>query len=164
MEIILLRHGKAEPHGHPGGDGERALIAKGYEQARRAGTYLRFVGILPEIILTSPLPRAKQTAEAFSEAAQLPGPVVQSWLAIGMHPDIALRELAAFSEFERICLVGHEPDFSSFIAWITNGEGGAVEMRKGALAMLEVTPPSRAGILHFLIPQRFMQPISGYPK
>lgn len=163
MEIILLRHGKAEPHGHPGGDGERALTPKGFEQARRAGSYLRLADILPEIILTSPLLRAKQTAEAFSEAARLPGPVVQSWLAIGMHPDVALRELAAFTEFKRICLVGHEPDFSSFIAWITNGEGGAVEVRKGAIAMFELAPPSRAGVLRFLIPQRLMQPLSGYP-
>jgi phosphohistidine phosphatase len=162
MEILLLRHAKAEPHGLPGGDSERALIPKGLEQARRAGTYLRMASLLPEIILTSPLLRAKQTAEAFSEAAHLPGPVVQSWLSIGMHPDIALRELAAFTEFKRVCLVGHEPDFSSLIAWVTNGEGGAVEIRKGSLSLIELKPPSRAGILRFVIPQRMMQPVAGY--
>jgi phosphohistidine phosphatase len=162
MELILLRHGKAEPHGHPHGDSERALVPKGVEQARRAGAYLRMAGQLPEIILTSPLLRAKQTAEVFSVAARLPGPVVQSWLAIGMHPDVALRELAAFTEFKRVCLVGHEPDFSSFIAWVTNGEGGAVEVRKGAMALIELKPPSRAGILRFVIPQRMMQPVIFY--
>lgn len=162
MEVILLRHGKAEPHGAPHGDFERALTPKGIEQARRAGAYLRMASLLPEIILTSPLLRARQTAEAFSEAAQLPGPVVQSWLASGMHPDIALRELAAFTEFKRVCLVGHEPDFSSLIAWVTNGEGGAVEVRKGALALIELKPPSRAGILRFVIPQRLMQPVNAY--
>jgi phosphohistidine phosphatase len=162
MEVILLRHGKAEPHGLPSGDSERALTPKGVEQARRAGVYLRAAGMLPEIILTSPLLRAKQTAEAFSEAAQLPGPVVQSWLGIGMHPDIALRELAAFTEFKRICLVGHEPDFSSLIAWVTNGEGGAVEVRKGSLCLFELNPPRRAGILRFVIPQRMMQPTTSF--
>lgn len=164
MEIILLRHGKAEPHGHPNGDAERALIPKGVEQARRAGTYLRMASLLPEIILTSPLLRAKQTAEFFSVAAHLPGPVVQSWLAIGMHPDVALRELAAFREFKRVCLVGHEPDFSSFIAWVTNSEGGAIEVRKGAMALIDLKPPSRAGILRFVIPQRLMQPVSAYTQ
>ncbi|MFM2170752.1 MAG: phosphohistidine phosphatase SixA [Verrucomicrobiota bacterium] len=161
MEVLLLRHGKAEPHGHPGGDSERGLVVKGYEQARRAGHYLRATGMLPEIIITSPLLRAKQTAEAFSRAAQLPGPVVQSWLGIGMHPDIALRELSSFIEFQRVCLVGHEPDFSSLIAWVTNGEGGAVEVRKGSLTMLDLKPPSRSGILRFVIPQRMMQPVLG---
>lgn len=162
MEILLLRHGKAEPHGHPGGDSERALVPKGFEQARRAGIYLRAAGMLPEIIISSPLLRAKQTAETFSQAAQLPGPVVQSWLSIGMHPDIALRELASFIEFKRVCLVGHEPDFSSLIAWVTNGEGGAVEVRKGSLTLLELKPPSRSGILRFVIPQRMMQPTMTY--
>ena len=65
MEIILLRHGKAEPHGHPQGDAARALVPKGEEQSRRAGDFLRAAGILPEIVLTSPLVRAKQTAEHF---------------------------------------------------------------------------------------------------
>ena len=161
MEIILLRHAKAEPHGLPEGDSERALVSKGIEQSRRAGEYLRVSGLLPEIVLTSPLLRAKQTAEHFCKSAQLPGPVIQSWLAFGMHPDVALRELIAFSEFKRVCLVGHEPDFSSFIAWVTNGEGGAVEVRKGAIALIEIKPPSRAGILRFLIPQRLMQPVTG---
>jgi phosphohistidine phosphatase len=157
MEVLLLRHGKAEPHGHPGGDSERALVAKGYEQARRAGHFLLATNVLPEIIITSPLLRAKQTAEAFSRAAQLPGPVVQSWLGIGMHPDIALRELSSFVEFDRVCLVGHEPDFSSLIAWVTNGEGGAIDIPKGSLTLLDLKPPSRSGILRFVIPQRMMR-------
>lgn len=160
MEIILLRHGKAEAHNHPEGDGARALVEKGIEQSKRAGLYLRAAGLLPEIVLTSPLTRAKQTAEYFCQAAGIPGPVIQSWIACGMHPDVALRELCGFQEFKRVCLVGHEPDFSSLIAWITNGEGGAVEVRKGALAFFEIRPPSRAGILRFVIPQRMMQPLT----
>jgi phosphohistidine phosphatase len=161
MELLLLRHGKAEAHGLPAGDAERALLGKGIDQARRVGEYLRLAGLLPEIVLTSPMVRAKQTAEHFCKAAQLPGPVIQSWLTIGMHPDVALRELSAFFEFKRVCIVGHEPDFSSLIAWVTNGEGGAVEVRKGAIALLEIKPPSRSGILRFVIPQRMMQPLTG---
>jgi phosphohistidine phosphatase len=161
MELLLLRHGKAEAHGLPAGDAERALLGKGIDQARRVGEYLRLAGLLPEIVLTSPMVRAKQTADHFCKAAHLPGPVIQSWLAIGMHPDVALRELSAFFEFKRVCIVGHEPDFSSLIAWVTNGEGGAVEVRKGAIALLEIKPPSRSGILRFVIPQRMMQPLTG---
>lgn len=160
MEIILLRHGKAEPITNTPGAADRALIPKGIEQSRRAGEYLRAAGMLPQIVLTSPMLRAKQTAEHFCQAAQLPGAVIQSWLACGMHPDAALRELVAFSEFKRVCLVGHEPDFSSLIAWLINGEGGAVPVRKGSLALIEINPPSRAGILRFVIPQRMMQPVT----
>lgn len=156
MELMLLRHGKADAHGLPSADAGRNLVAKGIEQAKKVGAYLKSVGILPDLVLTSPLLRAKQTAEHFCQSAGLPGPVIQSWLAIGMHPDLTLRELVAFSEFKRVCIVGHEPDFSSLIAWVTNSDGGAVEMRKGTLAIVEIRPPSRRGLLLSLIPQDMM--------
>lgn len=161
MELILLRHGKAQDHGHPQGDGARQLVPKGREQAQRAAFFMRDVGLLPHLVLTSPLVRARQTAEVFCETAGLPGPVVQAWLACGMHPDAALRELAGFSEFQRICLVGHEPDFSTLIAWLTHGEGGAVEMRKGGVAVLSLQPPARQGILHVLIAPQWLPRLSG---
>ena len=37
MELLVIRHAKAEDHGHPGGDGERALVAKGFDQSARLG-------------------------------------------------------------------------------------------------------------------------------
>ena len=72
MELILLRHGKAEDS-HPQGDGTRALVDKGRKQARRAGRILKAAEGAPEIVLTSPLVRAVQTAEEFCRAAELPG-------------------------------------------------------------------------------------------
>jgi phosphohistidine phosphatase len=156
MELLLLRHGKAAPHGDARADAGRALVPKGIQQSQACGRYLLVTGFLPEIVLTSPLLRARQTADHFCQSAKLPGPVTQSWLASGMHPDLALRELASFSDFKRICIVGHEPDFSSLIAWVTSSEGGAVEMRKGAIALLELCPPSSRGTLRFLIPPQMM--------
>jgi phosphohistidine phosphatase len=156
MELILLRHGKAEPHGHPGGDAARALVTKGREQARRAARFLMAVDGLPEIVLTSPLLRALQTAEEFSEAAGLAAPLVQDWLASGMQPETAAAELAAFSSHRRIAIVGHEPDFSWLAGWLTGG--GLLEVKKGALVSLDVQPPSRRGTLRYLIPQALMSP------
>ncbi len=156
MELLLLRHGKAAPHGEARADAGRELVAKGIQQSQACGKYLLATDLLPEIVLTSPLLRARQTADHFCQSAKLPGPVIQSWLAAGMHPDLALRELASFSDFKRICIVGHEPDFSSLIAWVTSSEGGAIEMRKGAIALLELRPPSRRGTLRFLIPPQMM--------
>lgn len=152
MELILVRHGKAEPHGHPAGDGERALVDKGWRQARKAGEWLKATGFLPRLVLTSPLTRARETAEAMCEAAGIPGPVVQGWLACGMDPESALTELAVFSDFQRIALVGHEPDLSELAAWLLGSAGGSVEMKKGAVAGLRVEPPARHGELLFLLP------------
>jgi len=151
MQLILLRHGKAEDR-HPEGDRFRALVEKGHAQARRAGELLKAATGLPDIVLTSPLVRARQTAEAFCEAACIPGPVVQGWLACGLDPETALSELKAYREFERVAIVGHEPDFSTILQWVLGAEGGWLEMKKGSLACLEIRPPTRHGRLLYLIP------------
>ncbi|MEI6655254.1 MAG: phosphohistidine phosphatase SixA [Verrucomicrobiota bacterium] len=153
MELILLRHGKAEDH-HPQGDSARALVEKGRHQARRAGRVLQAAGLTPEIVLTSPLVRALQTAEEFCQAAGLPGPVVQGWLACGCAPETALAELAAFPDFARVAIVGHEPDLSRIIQWCIGAYGAAIHMKKGALACLRLEPPSRYGTLVYLVPPK----------
>jgi phosphohistidine phosphatase len=153
MDLLLLRHGKAEDF-HKDGDGPRALVPKGVAQARKAGLLLAAAKLLPEIVLTSPLVRARETAEEFCAAAGLPGPVLQSWLSCGCHPETLAAEMAAFRDFKRAMVVGHEPDLSQFIQWALGGHGGAVEMKKGAVACLRINPPARSGTLRFLIPPK----------
>lgn len=151
MDLILLRHGKAADTS-PSGDFGRDLIEKGHVQSRRAARLLMAAEKLPDIVLTSPLNRARQTADTFCETAGIPAPVIQDWLACGMSPETALNELAAFGEFKRVMIVGHEPDFSHLACWILGTGGGAVEIKKGSLAGLTVFPPSRNGTLNFLVP------------
>lgn len=154
MELLLLRHGKAEDF-HTAGDSARELVEKGRNQARRAALSLKRAKWLPDIVLTSPYARARQTADTFCEAAGIPGPILQGWLACGMNPQLALNELAAFHDFKRVAIVGHEPDLSGLIESILGASGGRVEMKKGALACLQINPPSRHGSLVFLIPPKF---------
>lgn len=153
MDLILLRHGKAVDF-HPDGDAARELVDKGREQSRKAARLLMGAGKLPAIVLTSPLARARQTAEEFCQTAGLPGPLVQGWLACGMDPAAAMLELAGFSEFRSVAIVGHEPDLSEFIARCLGCPSGSVKMKKGALACLRITPPARVGTLRFLIPPK----------
>jgi phosphohistidine phosphatase len=160
MELILLRHGKAE-NSNAQGDVARELTAKGREQARKAARSLKHSKFLPEIVLTSPLVRARQTADEFCETAGLPGPVIQGWLGCGMDPENALRELAGFREFKRIGIVGHEPDFSRFIDWVLDAAAGSVEVKKGTIAGISINPPSRRGTLRFLIPPKLMDDAEG---
>ena len=154
MDLILIRHGKAEDL-HPQRDGERALTDKGFAQARRQAQRLRDAGKLPEIVLTSPLRRARQTAETFCESAGMPGPLVQGWIAPGMNPDAALRELKGFSEFRTLAIVGHEPDLSSLIAMLLGGTAAAIRMKKGGIACVKINPPSKQGELRYLIPPQY---------
>jgi phosphohistidine phosphatase len=156
MDLILLRHGKAE-NLNPGGDGARALVEKGREQARKAAKFLKRAKWLPDIVLTSPLVRARQTADEFCDAAAIPGAIIQGWLACGMRPQQALDELTSFQEFNRVAIVGHETDFSELIHWILGASGGRVEVKKGAVACLRVFPPARHGTLAFLIPPKLAE-------
>jgi phosphohistidine phosphatase len=153
MDLILLRHGKAEDY-NPGGDSARELIAKGREQACRAARLLKQAKFLPEVVLTSPLVRARQTADEFCTAAGLPGAVIQGWLACGMDPETALRELVGYNEFKRIAIVGHEPDFSTFIECVLGVSGGYVKIKKGSLACVRINPPAPHGTLLFLVPPK----------
>ncbi len=153
MDLILLRHGKAQDF-NPEGDAGRELVDKGREQARRAAKLLKHAGKLPEIVLTSPLVRARQTADEFCKTGDIPGEIIQGWIACGMHPEQALRELTGFSEFKSVAIVGHEPDLSNLIEWVLGTTTGGVLMKKGAIACLRINPPSRNGSLLFLIPPR----------
>ena len=153
MDLLILRHGKAEDF-NARGDSARALVEKGREQARRAATMLKRAKMLPDIVLTSPLVRARETADEFCTTAGMPGAVIQGWLACGMHPEEALHELTGFREFKRVAIVGHEPDLSGLIQWILGASGGDVEVKKGSIACLQVTPPSRHGSLVYLVPPK----------
>lgn len=154
MQLIILRHGKAEDHASSGRDYDRALVEKGFEQARRAGRLIRESGFQPDIVLSSPLVRARETAETFCKAADIAEPVIQEWLACGMRPETALSELRAFSDFKRVAIVGHEPDLSSLIEWVLGATGGSVEMKKATLACVEIIPPRSRGRLLYLVPPK----------
>lgn len=153
MELILLRHGKAEDF-NPGGDSARELVEKGRVQARNAARLLKRAKLLPEIVLTSPMMRARQTAEEFTITAEMPGAVILGWLACGMSAETALHELTGFMEFKRVMIVGHEPDFSELAEVILGVSGGGVEVKKGALVCLRINPPARNGMLTYLVPPK----------
>lgn len=152
MELLVIRHARAEDHSVSGTDFDRELVAKGFDQAKRLGAFLKRLDRRPDVVLTSPLVRAKQTAETFCEAAGMPGPVVQGWLASGMDPETAIRELVAFSDFERVAIVGHEPDLSSLIEWLLGCSGSSVEVKKASITGLQVYPPAWHARLLFHIP------------
>ena len=152
MQLLLLRHGKAEDSS-PGGDFTRELEEKGHEQARNVARILAAADLLPDLVLSSPVFRAKQTANTFTSTAGMPGPIFLEWLACGMSPETALAELSHFPEFERIMIVGHEPDFSRLISHCLGGSADA-EVRKGSITCLDLHPPSPRATLRFLLPHK----------
>lgn len=157
MLLYLLRHAEAEPH-RPEDFGRR-LTDEGRTQSLRVGRFMAGLGLCPDLVLASPVLRAKETAEIFVGELGLSQPDMAPWLACGMSPDAACDELAAYAKLDTVMIVGHEPDFSSLAAHLLglSSGGGAVDIPKASLTGIEMKRPlAGSGTLRFLIPVQFL--------
>lgn len=152
MNLLLIRHATANAHELPGGDLMRSLAGKGQEQSRRVGRFLKKHRLIPDILLTSPILRAKETADLLAEEG-CPTPTIEPWLSSGMRPEVAIEELKAYSGFQRVVLVGHEPDFSALVEHILGAETYSIRIKKTSLVSIEL---GRHPQLNFSIPCKFM--------
>jgi phosphohistidine phosphatase len=150
MELYFLRHGIAEDMAPDGTDAARRLTIEGRTKLEEARAGLRRLKVAPEALLTSPLVRAHQTAEIVGRQLGL-APLVAQALASGSDTPQLLALLAEHAQVQRVMVVGHEPDFSSMIYDLT---GARIELKKGALACVELDLPAAQGRLLWLVPPR----------
>lgn len=117
MRIYLVRHGDAVPEEDAGSDRDRWLSAKGREGARILGRLLREQRVEPDVILSSPLPRAVQTAELLAQSLDYIGVVTSlRCLEPSAHPRVASSEIMARGA--SVLVVSHEPAISSLGAYL----------------------------------------------
>jgi phosphohistidine phosphatase len=137
MRLVVFRHGIAEDTAADGTDASRVLTPEGVKRARQAARALARLCDPPDVILTSPKARARQTADAAAEAFGSPIEVVDE-LADGP-PEPALRALARRSE-KTVMIVGHEPMLSELVEQVCTGSRsrGFVDLRKAGCACLDV--------------------------
>jgi phosphohistidine phosphatase len=154
MLLYLLRHAEAEPH--RADDFSRKLTEKGEKQARRVGSFLHDNGLKPDLILSSPVLRAKQTAVIAADELQSGSPTEVPWLACGMNPERALSELAGYAKLGSVMIVGHEPDFSALVAHLLDlGSSASVNISKASLTCIEIPRAvTGSGVLRFLMPAK----------
>ncbi len=116
MQLYLVRHADATS-GDP--DELRSLSDEGREQARRLGERLKVDGVVPDVVLTSPLLRARETAAALARAT---GSKTEAddRLAPGATPDDVQEAVAGRGE--RVVVVGHQPDCGRVAATLTGGD------------------------------------------
>lgn len=155
MRVLLVRHATAVERGKPGlADDARPLTPRGRKRFARAAAGLARLLPKPGQILTSPLPRAAQTAEILARAFGGPKPQPLEALARGERRGIEAALRVAPQGF-LIVLVGHEPHLSGLLADALGGAGGSVPFKKGGAALLEL--PDRqfeGGRLLALVPPR----------
>ena len=138
LRLYFLRHGKAWSRADWHEDDDlRPLTDAGEALVRAEGRAMKAMGLAPEVIVTSPLARARRTAEIIAEEMGLTERLIDDRrLAQGFDArrlaEIVAREAPAAS----LMVVGHEPDFSATVAELTGG--GRVDFKKGSLARVDV--------------------------
>lgn len=172
VELLLLRHGiAADAVDEPGldpqlADGARPLTPAGRRRTAAVLQRLLTLDLTCNQLFTSPLLRARQTAElalqaglapALSEAPALaPGGDAAGWLRqLGATTSLAVQPLDAQPPcVERWALVGHEPDLSCLAAGLIGADPGSLQLKKAGVALLAWTPGQARARLLLLVPPR----------
>ena len=149
MKLYFLRHGEADWPDWKRSDDERPLTKRGKKEMRDVAKFVADLKVRPDLIVTSPLPRASQTAEIAADylKAKLRK---DELLAPGFGID-QLRTVLKRHRAKTLMLVGHEPDFTNIISELT---GASLKLSKAGVALVDVDPESEEGRLLWLFPPK----------
>ncbi len=148
MKLYFFRHGAADWPGWNKSDNERPLTKEGAKEVRKVAKLLSQLKIAP-LILTSPLPRASQTAAIAAEVLGVKMREEKN-LKPGFNAARMAKVLREFPD-ESLMVVGHEPDFSHTICELTGGE---IKLKKAGAALVDLNPDTMKGQLLWLIPPK----------
>jgi phosphohistidine phosphatase len=162
MELFLIRHGIAQPLGQKNdfSDEKRALTPQGRDRLREAAKGLRKLGLGFDLVLTSPLVRAVETAEIIADALGIDKKMIvqTSNLVPGASFDELFGEIKQQKGIETIALVGHQPDLGELISTMVWGDGKiCVPLKKGGVCCINVTetvPAFRGNLIWLLTPRQ----------
>jgi phosphohistidine phosphatase len=171
MKLLVIRHAVAEDRdafaatGLP--DGQRPLTDDGRKRMRRAARGLRTVAPRIDVLATSPLVRAAQTAEIVARAygGDLAIRTVDE-LSPERRPDELLGWLRSHQPGETVAVVGHEPHLGFLAGWLLTGRNDSfVELRKGGALLLDFDDPPSGGnaVLAWALPPRILRALGTKP-
>jgi|SRR5579864_470653 len=156
MIIYFVRHASAgERVLNPKKDEKRPLDADGIEQCGYVGRALAALNVQPDVIISSPLKRATQTASLIGNEIGYEGKLQ---LETAMKPEASFAEfhrmLDKYARQEAIMVVGHNPSITEFLARLITRSGteALLEFKKGAVARAE-TVRRAARLNWFLTPK-----------
>lgn len=156
MELYLLRHAIAADVGPKGsGDAGRPLTEDGIARMREEANGLRLLDLRLDVLLSSPLVRAHQTADIVGQALN-----IEPQLATALAPGCGLAQLrdllGQHRGTQRVMIVGHEPDFSELAGVLTGGS--RMVFKKGGLARVDTAVLEQgAGTLTWLLVPRVLR-------
>ena len=137
--IHLVRHGIAAERGADWpDDGRRPLTARGIARFTRAAQGAVRYGVAVDRICSSPLVRARETADLLAAVLPVTGPVITlDSLGPGHLPSEVTAELGTIDPGGSVALVGHEPDLGTLAAFLIGAER-PLPFRKGGMCRIDV--------------------------
>lgn len=166
MRLLIIRHAIAVPRGTGGlADADRPLTPEGEKRFRDAATGLARIAARPDALLTSPLPRARRTAEIAAEAWCGVSPTNVQALASGSVAAV-IAILSRQPGDATVALVGHEPHLSELLAALLGeAEADRLAFKKGGAACVEIDGPVRqGGRLRWFLPPKLLRRLGKSPK
>jgi phosphohistidine phosphatase len=160
IDLYLIRHGLAGQLGDYVNDDERPLTDEGKRKTKQVAKRLVELGVMVDLILTSPLVRAQQTADILKEAGLSKSLAVADYLATGNMDDWLTWFEGWRSPAKSLALVGHEPTLSAWAELLTVGSatGNLVLKKAGVIGLMVPVEESPIGHsqLFWLTPPRLL--------
>ena len=152
MYLYFLRHGEADWPNWKKSDDERPLTKRGKKEMQEVGAFLKRAKVRPDLVITSPLPRAAQTAEIAAEHLKVKC-CEDKLLAPGFGKGELERLLKKYPA-DSLMVVGHEPDCTETISALT---GGSLKLSKAGIALVDLDRSWGNGRLLWLVPPKLMR-------
>jgi phosphohistidine phosphatase len=157
MELLFLRHGAAEEKGARGGDAARRLTAAGRGQVSLVADAIRRAGVAPATCLSSPLARARETAEIACELLGC-GELRESEALVPESDWERLsRALKPLPAGATVMLVGHQPSIGAMLAGALGADGASFPLPKAGAALVALPGASPPGELEWLLPPSLLE-------
>jgi phosphohistidine phosphatase len=152
MDVYVLRHGEAEERETGLADRDRKLTAKGKRDLKDVLRLARKAEVAPNLILTSPLRRAQETAAIAADVLGCKHVLETRNLLPGASPEQIWKEIVTDHKVEKIVLAGHQPHLGSLIGLLLEA-AVMVDLKKGSMVRIEthgkLGPPR--GVLKWMI-------------
>lgn len=163
MDLFILRHGEAGQRVSAGrGDFQRPLTAAGQKEVSDIATSLKDLGIKLDIVISSPLKRAHQTASIVAKTFNI-GKKMQDWAELspeGNRLDL-YNKLLQLKQQSSVLVVGHEPYLSEMISEMIfeGNNGGRIDLKKTGLARIRIvsSTPKFQGELRWLLTPKLLR-------
>ncbi|HZD51073.1 MAG TPA: phosphohistidine phosphatase SixA [Silvibacterium sp.] len=157
MNLYVLRHASAGTRrANPLVDVKRPLDKEGKQQCLLLGNYLNALKVQFDLVASSPLKRALQTASLVGTETGYDGKImISDALSPGATVPAFEKLVADFNTHENVLIVGHNPNLAQFLGTLLSSSRMNIRLRKGAIARVDMA--QRPGTLHWLVDPRILR-------